>query len=234
MTNEDKKLDNPVWHSLTETHQQFAIQYDDVKFYHPDYCPFGGFVNIDRTLASLDKYSVLSDNFYVIGNKPNFGNNLKLSKELVCNQMLLDTPIDIAINEKITELQTNYNDDLFKLVNLVQPGYFKNKTSWLGSYYGIYKSGELVAVTGERMKMNSYTEVSAVVTHPEYTGKGYAKQLVAYTANKIFGESKIPYLHAADNNTGAIKLYEKLGFRTRRKISFWNFIVMKSQGITKA
>src|SRR5882762_1235173 len=107
MTKEDKKLDNPVWHSLTETHQDFAIQYDDVKFYHPDYCPFGGFVNIDKTLVSINKYSELSDNFYVVGNRPIFDDNLKLSKELVCNQMLLDTPIDIEINEKIVELQTN-------------------------------------------------------------------------------------------------------------------------------
>lgn len=72
--------------------------------------------------------------------------------------------------------------------------------------------------------MNQYTEVSAVVTHPEHTGKGYAKQLTAYTSNKIFSENKIPYLHVADTNIGAIKLYEKLGYEVRRKISFWNFV----------
>jgi predicted GNAT family acetyltransferase len=72
------------------------------------------------------------------------------------------------------------------------------------------------------MKMNDFTEVSAVVTHPFYTGKGFAKQLVAHTANAIFDENKIPYLHVAETNFGAIGLYEKLGFRTRRKISFWN------------
>ena len=72
--------------------------------------------------------------------------------------------------------------------------------------------------------MDAYTEVSAVVTHPAHTGKGYAKKLVAYTANKIFAENKIPYLHVAETNTGAVALYEKIGFVTRRKISFWNFI----------
>jgi predicted GNAT family acetyltransferase len=38
----------------------------------------------------------------------------------------------------------------------------------------------------------------------------------------VFNENKIPYLHVAESNIGAIKLYEKLGFATRRKISFWN------------
>ena len=74
------------------------------------------------------------------------------------------------------------------------------------------------------MKMTDYTEVSAVVTHPLYTGRGYAKQLVAHTVNNIFLENKTPYLHVAEKNNGAIKLYEALGFKTRRKISFWNLV----------
>lgn len=223
----NEKLDNPVWHSLNETHHDFAILYDDVKFYHPYYCTFGGFVNIEKTLVSMDRYSRLSDNFYIVGNKPNFSNNLIVNKELVCNQMVLDAPIDIEITEKIIEIQASDQNNLFNLVNRVQPGYFKNKTSRLGTYYGIYKREELVAVTGERMKMNAYTEVSAVVTHPQHTGNGYAKQLIGYTTRKIFGENKIPFLHVADTNATAIKLYEKLGFNTRREVSFWNLIRMK-------
>jgi ribosomal protein S18 acetylase RimI-like enzyme len=132
----------------------------------------------------------------------------------------------MEITEHVVELQTiNHKNDLFNLVNLVQPGYFKSKTSFMGSYFGIFKDGQLVAVTGERMKMNVYTEVSAVVTHPGYTGRGFAKQLIAHTTNKIFSENKLPYLHVAETNTGAIKLYEKLGFYTRRKISLWNLVV---------
>jgi hypothetical protein len=35
----------------------------------------------------------------------------------------------------------------------------------LGNYYGIYKDDQLVAVTGERMQMGDFIEVSAV--HPD-------------------------------------------------------------------
>jgi GNAT superfamily N-acetyltransferase len=224
MKTENSKLDNPVWFSLSEIHKDIAIEFDNVKFYNPDYCPFGGFIKIDETAKYLNQYSAHTSNFFVVGDQPKFDTQLILNKELVCNQMILDHTIDIDNDEDILELSTIHTADLLNLVNLVQPGYFKNKTPELGNYYGVYKEDQLVAVTGERMKMNNFTEISAVVTHPEYTGRGLAKKLVAYTSNRIFLENKIPYLHVAVANKGAIKLYEKLGFVTRRKISFWNFI----------
>lgn len=220
---EINKLDNPAWYSLSETHSHFAIDCNGMLFYQPEYCPFGGFIDLEKTMSGIEQYALLYGNFYVIGEPPELSDKVHLNKELICNQMVLDKPIIMEISEEITELQTaRQQSDLFALVNLVQPGYFKPQTSAMGSYFGIYKNEQLVAVTGERMKMDNYTEISAVVTHPEHTGKGYAKQLVAHTSAKVFGENKIPYLHVAATNTGAIQLYEKLGFFTRRNISFWN------------
>ena len=221
---DDEKLDNPVWYSLSETHQCFAIDYDSIKFYHPDYCPFGGFKQIENISMPISEYAALADNFYIVGEKPSLSNPLKINNELVCIQMVLDHKIQTDIKEVIVELGKEYNDDLFQLVNSVQPGYFKKQTPLLGHYYGILKNNELIAVTGERMQMDQYVEVSAVVTHPAHTGKGYAKQLIAYNVNRIFDQKKIPYLHVAETNTGAIQLYEKSGFQTRRKISFWHII----------
>ncbi|SFS36764.1 FR47-like protein [Zhouia amylolytica] len=225
MQPEEKKLDNPVWYSLNEEHGKFSVVYNQIRFYHPEYCPFGGFTEEDNTSIGINKYALLTDHFYVVGDKPSFKSKIQLKNELVCNQMLLKEPLDFESTECITVLKTiNQKQDLFNLVNLVQPGYFKSKTSDLGNYYGIYKDNKLIAVTGERMKMNKFTEVSAVVTHPEFTGKGYAKQLIKHTTTQIFKENKTPYLHVAESNYGAIKLYEKLGFTTRRKISFWNLV----------
>ena len=221
-TQDDKKLDNPVWFSLSETHQNFAVDYGSVKFYHPDYCPFGGFEKGNAIAKSIDEYSEMVDSFFIVGEKPELSNLLKLNKELVCLQMIVCNPIDIAINDPIVKLTDEHIDALYELVNLVQPGYFKKKTALLGNYYGIFKNEELVSVTGERMQMNDFIEVSAVVTHPNHTGKGYAKQLVTHTVNEIFKQNKIPYLHVIEVNKGAIQLYEKLGFTIRRKISFWN------------
>ena len=216
------KLDNPVWHSLSESHQNFAVDYTNIKFYHPDYCPFGGFGKNENISKFINEYSTMVDNFFVVGEKPELSDQLKLKKELVCLQMVISDRIDLEIKEKVIKLTNEHTDTLFQLVNLVQPGYFKRKTALLGDYFGIFKNDELIAVTGERMKMNDFVEVSAIVTHPNHTGQGYAKQLIAHSVNKIFNQNKIPFLHVVENNTGAIKLYEKLGFTTRRKISFWN------------
>lgn len=220
-------LDNPVWNALNETHQYLCQEYGDVRFYDSDYCPFGGFISTDNLVEGINAYSNQTNNFYIVGEKPLFSPHISLKKNLITNQMLVENPIDIEIIEHIVELKSvQQKEDLFDLVDLVQPGFFKLKTADLGQYYGIYKADKLIAATGERMKMNAFTEVSAVVTHPNHTRKGYAKQLIKHTTDQIFGENKLPYLHVTDTNIGAIKLYEKLGFATRRKISFWNFVTL--------
>ncbi|MFC5044346.1 GNAT family N-acetyltransferase [Aquimarina hainanensis] len=214
-------LDNPVWYSLQQTHHELGVFYKDIAFYHPDFCPFGGVFKPSEMITALSEYSKHTTDFYVVGTSPSCPPHLTVCKELICNQMVLDSPIPIIHTHTTTALGTEHHQDLFDLVNTVQPGYFKKYTCRMGQYYGIYIDNILVAVTGERMKMNQFTEVSAVVTHPDHTGNGYAKQLVAKTANAIFAQNKIPYLHVASTNIGAIRLYEKLGFRTRRQISFW-------------
>ncbi len=216
------KLDNPVWYSLSETHKNFSVDYSDIKFYHPDYCPFGGFETSENISNHIDEYSNLIDNFFVVGDKPKLSNCLKIKKELVCLQMIINDKIDIETEEEIAVLTNVHTDALFNLITLVQPGYFKKKTVLLGNYFGIFKNEQLISVTGERMTMNDFVEVSAIVTHPDHTGQGYAKKLIAHTVNNIFNQSKIPYLHVSETNIGAISLYEKLGFTTRRKMSFWN------------
>jgi GNAT superfamily N-acetyltransferase len=218
------KLDNPVWHSLSETHQDLAIKYNNIRFYHPDYCPFGAIEKGGEHSEYLDDYSKLIDNFFIVGKRPVISNKLNLKKELICLQMVLPGKIESTSNQNIIQLNATHSDELFKLVNEIQPGYFMKKTFLLGDYFGIFKNGHLVAVTGERMKMKNYTEVSAIVTHPNYRGKGYARQLIAHTVNNVISQDKKAFLHVAENNISAINLYESIGFITRRKISFWNVV----------
>ena len=222
MATGNHKLDNPVWHSISETHKDFGIDFGTIKFYHPDYCPFGGFITIDNIEQSISEYAKLANTFFIIGQKPTLSDNLQLKNELICLQMIIHYKIEVKIEDQIVKLEEEHLDDLLGLVKIVYPEYFKKKTASLGNYYGIYKNNQLVAVTGERMQMEDYIEVSAVITHPDHTGKGYAKQLVTHTVNAIFEQNKTPFLHVSESNIGAIKLYEKLGFQTRTKISIWN------------
>lgn len=222
MTKKDNpKLDNPVWFALSETHQAFAVAYKGVKFYHPDYCPFGGFDTHEPVSSQLEAYAARCDPFFIVGNEPLFSGHLAIKKELICLQMVLYNQLHLPQSEPIIALGEEHADALFQLVNLVQPGYFRSKTFRLGNYFGIFKNGELIAAAGERMQMNDFVEISAIVTHPDHTRRGYAKQLTAHVANYIFAQNKTPFLHVVKTNTSAIQLYETLGFRTRREMSFW-------------
>lgn len=214
------KLDNPVYHSLNEHHKKFCLNFGDTKFYTPEVAAFGGSANISRE-EELTEYLKICDSFLIFGKKPQLKNSNPGLPQLVCDQYVLENEIKIDFTEEIVELKENNYAELQSFVKKFYPYYFKEKTHELGRYFGIFKDNKLVAVTGERMQMNDMTEVSAVITATDYLGKGYAKQLVGFVSGKIFEDNKTPFLHVAETNSGAKKLYEKLGFKYRGKISLW-------------
>lgn len=214
-------LDNPAWHALHESHRAYARGDEQIRLYLPEFAPFGG-IHPEADCSTFHDLFVPDNDFiYLIGEIPDLPAGYVLEKQLVCLQMICPEPIHTVASENIQLLTQDQAADLAALVNLVQPGYFRKKTGQMGHYYGIYLSGLLAAVTGERMRMNGHTEISAVVTHPDYTGRGLASQLVAHTVNQNLAAGQLPFLHVAQDNVRAIALYEKLGFQTRRKMDFW-------------
>ncbi|GAA4270047.1 GNAT family N-acetyltransferase [Hyunsoonleella aestuarii] len=222
---DETPLDNPVWYSLTEHQFEHAIDYGNVKFYHPDYAPFGAFVNNEDTSNAINAHSKLIKDFFIVGDKPKLPEQITYLKEYIGLQMIVYKRLTHPILEEIIELTQEHYDDLLELIKLVYPEFFKSKTQNLGQYFGIYKNGKLVAATGERMQTHDFIEISAVITHPDHTGNGYAKQLITHTANIIFDKNKIPFLHVDQTNVGPIHLYKKLGFELRRTFSFWRIKV---------
>jgi predicted GNAT family acetyltransferase len=109
---------------------------------------------------------------------------------------------------------------MIELTTLTKPGPFGPRTHELGTYLGIRREGKLVAMAGERLKVPGYTEVSAVCTHPEYLGNGYAQALMSAVMRGIRERGETPFLHVRGDNDRAIKVYEKLGFRTRKQGHF--------------
>jgi ribosomal protein S18 acetylase RimI-like enzyme len=104
------------------------------------------------------------------------------------------------------------------LANLTQPGPFGPRTIELGRYIGIRRQGTLVAMAGERMRLDGFTEISAVCVDPPYRGHGFAAELVRSLASSIAAQSEIPFLHVFSSNHAAIALYRKLGFTLRRRV----------------
>jgi len=110
--------------------------------------------------------------------------------------------------------------EMLALATLTKPGPFGTRTHELGSYVGIRSEGKLVAMAGERLKVPGYTEVSAVCTHPDRTGNGYARVLMTEIMRRIRERGETPMLHVRADNSRAVQLYERLGFRVRKEMHF--------------
>jgi predicted GNAT family acetyltransferase len=111
-------------------------------------------------------------------------------------------------------------DEMLALTELNKLGRFRKRAPELGSFLGLHEAGRLVAMAGEGFRFPGYTEISAVCTHPDYRGRGYASSLVSELIQKIKKRGEIPFLHVGMDNAEAIHVYEKLGFETRRTITF--------------
>jgi len=123
--------------------------------------------------------------------------------------------VPLRFGVEILQLRTKDSPDMLELTMLTKPGPFGTRTHELGYYVGIRDKGKLVAMAGERMKVPGHTEVSAVCTHPDHLGKGYAGTLMLEVMRGIRDRGEIPFLHVRSENTRAISLYERLGFSKR-------------------
>ncbi|WP_254878919.1 GNAT family N-acetyltransferase [Streptomyces sp. NA04227] len=110
--------------------------------------------------------------------------------------------------------------EILELVERTRPGPFLKRTVELGTYLGIRREGRLVALAGERLRPGGWSEISAVCTDPDFRGEGLAARLMRAVAHRMRERGEAPFLHAAADNTSAIRLYESLGFRLRRPVHF--------------
>lgn len=123
----------------------------------------------------------------------------------------------------VVELGAADGPDMLALIARTRPGPFRPRTHELGTYLGIRDNGRLVAMAGERLRPPGHTEISAVCTAPEARGKGHALRLVGALAARVLARNERPFLHVAEANSGAIALYERLGFETRKPVTFRGF-----------
>jgi predicted GNAT family acetyltransferase len=105
---------------------------------------------------------------------------------------------------------------MVELVTLTEPGPFRAGTIEMGHYYGHFSEGRLVAMAGERLGFAGSTEISAVCTHPDARRRGLGAALTQHVASQILSRGDSPFLHVAESNEAARRVYERLGFVATR------------------
>ena len=118
------------------------------------------------------------------------------------------------------ELTEEDAPDMLALVAATEPGPFLPRTPTMGRYFGHRHDGQLVAMAGERLRPEGWTEISAVCTDPSFRGRGLAAALTQHVADGILARGEVPFLHVATDNVTAQRVYERLGFERRRTVHY--------------
>jgi len=211
------KLDRPIWSALTTRQADIAERAGAAVRLRPDIGVFAAAAD-----ASVDSRFALTGLrcgpeglwfLEVDGVAPPPG--LVVHHNAACVQMIADR---IEAREPAFEVETLGDADapaMFALARLTEPGPFFEHTNRMGNFIGVKQDGRLIAMAGERLRPEGFTEVSGVCTHPDHRGKGYAGGLMRIVASRIVARGETPFLHSYADNAGAIALYEALGFRLR-------------------
>lgn len=213
-------LDNPIWNALTTSNQHIASGNKNLKYLKRDVGIFAALRNNqEKELEELHNLVPEGGVILFVPAEIKIPERwrIKLKREIL--QMTYESKQKTLLDRTgIIQLKDEHIPAMIELTRMTNPGPFFNRTIDFGNYEGIFDGSKLVAMTGRRLQPDPYTEVSAVCTHPDYVGKGYAAKLVRSQVNSIIDISRTPFLHLYPDNTPALKLYEKLGFSLRRSM----------------
>lgn len=109
---------------------------------------------------------------------------------------------------------------MLALAALTKPGPFRSRTRELGPFIGIKQDGALVAMAGRRLRVDGFTELSGICTHPDHRGKGYAAALSRVVVGEIHVSGEAAFLHAFADHDATIAFYRSLGFEIRAPMTY--------------
>lgn len=211
-------LDDPIWNCLNGSHRAFAEGDGLARRYRRGFPPLGAIAKPTEAAYEALAALVAPDEPLGIGSPEIMPRppGWIVEEEATVQQMVCAGPVaGRPAPAKPVVLGDTDIPAMLALTELTHPGPFGPLTHRLGRYLGIKVDGRLVAMAGERFALPGFREISAVCTHPDWQGRGFARLLMTHLVADIYGAGLVPFLHVLTSNTAAT-LYERLGFRQRR------------------
>ncbi|PAY06216.1 GNAT family N-acetyltransferase [Bradyrhizobium sp. UFLA03-84] len=222
-------LDRPIWSALTTRQRELAEGGTNARRFPVAIAPFADMLDMSpQSFAALG--ALLSGPEIAVLFTPEPVTVPPEFKVLLAEtgEQMIGTPADFSLpGVEIARLGLADVPAMVALTELTKPGPFSARTHELGNFLGIRVGGELVAMTGERMKPGNYTEMTAVCVHPDHRGRGYAQALLSAVGHQIAARGEIPFLHVFTSNVSAIALYRRQGMEIRRRL---HITVLQKQG----
>jgi ribosomal protein S18 acetylase RimI-like enzyme len=212
--------DNPVWSALSGPHERFALRAGGAARYVPAVSPFAGLADPADPACWASLATLLGPGgTAVLAGVEKVPRGWELLRATPGVQLVHDSA-EGAPEPDAVVLGAADVPEMLDLVGRTEPGPFAERTVELGRYVGLRVGERLVTMAGERLRLPGWTEISAVCTDPAFRGEGLAARLVQDVMAAIRARGDRPMLHAAKTNTGAIRIYRRLGFTHRREVLF--------------
>jgi ribosomal protein S18 acetylase RimI-like enzyme len=214
-------LDNPVWWSLAGAHVDLAERRGKTLRYRADVSPFAAVPDAPDATDWTDLAALVGPDTVPLTTgevavpPPDWETVYSIDGVQMVGVKVVGVPAEEAVRLGAADVP-----EMLDLVARTKPGPFLPRTVEMGTYLGIRRDGELVAMAGERLRPAGWTEISAVCTDPAYRGQGLGTRLILAVAAGVRARGETPFLHVAADNTAAIRLYTSLGFRVRRTTPF--------------
>lgn len=213
----DHPLDNVIWKALSTLQADRSRGGAAARRFRPEFAPFAGMPELSEPGLVALATDMAPGEVAALKQPVDFDPGPFFDLVDRKNLMQMVGPVDGAARapERFRQLASIDAARMAALTKLTAPGPWFERTAELGRFIGFEVDGQLVAMAGERLHVPGFTEISAVCCHPEWRGQGLAADMMRLLSQGIVARGETPFLHVLAENESAIRLYEKLGLRTR-------------------
>jgi ribosomal protein S18 acetylase RimI-like enzyme len=207
-------LENIVWHTLIGPQAHFAEGSGSVRRYARGFSPVVAFEDQSNPkFELLSQFCSVGESFYCEGWTGTPPDNWNIDVDSLMVKMIYQgsRPPDVELDDMVS-LRPDHAERAVELAKLTNPGPFGLRTMELGEYFAYFDRDKLISMTGERFQAGHYREVSGVCTHPDYQGRGLARNLMNEVLRRQLDRGQVPFLHVMSANEIARSLYLKMGF----------------------